>query len=231
MSVDDMCEFYCLNYNNLNRKISMTERFEKLNIKCNLYEGVDHDNEKIKILNEKYGSSIYCMYGHINMIYDFYHNTNKPYGIFCEDDIVIHKDFKDKLDDIIKDFENLNLDVLLLGYLTTTNISHYYHHINSYPNYYQYPDDMWGTQMYMLSRDNAKVLLDRYYDGISYMNESLIFNLPPLSADWTITKQGNRALYFPLLVIEDGQNIHEHYGQHYLHHFTFVNNYIEGEYI
>jgi GR25 family glycosyltransferase involved in LPS biosynthesis len=173
------------------------------------------------------------MYGHINMIHDFYYNKDKLYGIFCEDDIVIHKDFKNKLIDIISNFKNLKLDVLLLGYLMIFNLSNnnYIDYENITTNYYKYPDDLWGTQMYMLSRDSAKAILDIYYDGLSYIEMSLNKNLPPLSSDWTITKYGNRALYFPLLVIEDDLKNHTDYGQHHLHHFTFVNNYIEEEYI
>jgi len=231
--IDNLCEFYCLNYNNLDNKKSMTERFKKLNINCNFYNGIDHNDEKIKILYNKYNNCIYCMYGHINMIYDFYHNKNKLYGIFCEDDIVIHKDFKNKLIEIINNFKNLKLDVLLLGYLITINISNnnYIDYKNINENYYEYPDDLWGTQMYMLSRDSAKAILDIYYDGLSYMEMSLNKKLPPLSADWTITKYGKRALYFPLLVIENNQKKYNDHGQHNLHHFTFVNNYINEEYI
>jgi GR25 family glycosyltransferase involved in LPS biosynthesis len=207
----------------------MIERFEKINIKCNFYDGVNHDDETIKILVNKYNESIYCMYGHMNMIHNFYYNTTKSYGIFCEDDIVIHKDFKNKFIDIITNFENLKLDVLLLGYLSTFNLSNSYK--NKTTNYYEYPDNLWGTQMYMLSRTSAKAILDIYYNGISYIEKSLNNNLPPLSADWTITKYGNRALYFPLLVIENDDKIYNDHGQYYLHHYTFVNNYIEGDYI
>ena len=238
-NVDFLCEFYCLNYRNVERKKSMIDRFVKLDISCNFYDGVClEEDERIKKFNMGCSS---CMYGHLDMIYQFYNNTNKPYGIFCEDDIFIHKDFKDLLSIIIKDFEKMKLDVLLFGYLCTFKISEQYHdfhlkdisisYSDSFPyKYHNYNNDIWGTQMYMISRENAKKILDKYYVG--YLEKQINDpSLQPFSADWTITKDGNRALLFPLITIEDGKTNHEHPGQHNLHFFSYYNNYIEGVHI
>ena len=45
------------------------------------------------------------------MIYNFYYKTNKKYGIFCEDDIHIHKDLIEIMPKILLDFNILNLDI------------------------------------------------------------------------------------------------------------------------
>lgn len=47
--------------------------------------------------------------GHLNMIKDFYYNSLNEFGIFCEDDIFIHKNLINLLPDIIKDFNLLHL--------------------------------------------------------------------------------------------------------------------------
>ena len=70
----DKIEFYCLNYNNPERNKSMAERFERLDISCNFYHGVGKDDKRFEniIINLPYS----CMYGHLDMIYNFYYNTN-----------------------------------------------------------------------------------------------------------------------------------------------------------
>lgn len=239
MDIISNCYFHCLNFNNEERKQSMKERFEKLDISCNFYEGCDLEKDD-RIKEYKIGSSS-CMYGHLDMIYQFYYHSNKTYGFFCEDDILIHKDLKKLLPKIIQGFENLKLDVLLLGYLITFPISEHYqefrfkNNISTFTenfsfNYHEFNNDIWGTQMYMISRENAKKILDKYYVG--YL-EKIVTNssLTPFSADWTITKDGNRALLYPLLVIEDGKKLYDHTGQHNLHYYSYFNNYLEGIHI
>jgi GR25 family glycosyltransferase involved in LPS biosynthesis len=239
INVDELCEFYCLNYNNLERKVSMTERFEKLGISCNLYEGVSKEDPRI--LENCYLQAVSCMYGHLDMIQQFY-NTNKPYGIFCEDDILIHKDFKQLLPRIIKDFDYLKLDVLLLGYLVTFKISEQNHIYGlksteltfdkEFPYKYHefYSNSIWGTQMYMLSRENAKKILDRY--SVGYLEKKMLDDsLTPFSADWTIVKDGNRAVIFPLITVEDGKSCYKDGGQHNFHHASHANHYIKDVHI
>ena len=65
----------------------MIMRFQYLDLSFNFYEGVDlFTDPRTKEFNISASS---CMYGHLDMIYKFYFNTNKKYGIFCEDDILI----------------------------------------------------------------------------------------------------------------------------------------------
>jgi len=231
----DKIEVYCLNYNNPERNKSMTERFERLDISCNFYHGVGKDDQRFEQIpiNEPYS----IMYGHLDMIYHFYHHTDKPYGIFCEDDILIHKDFKQYLPKIMDDFQTLNLDVLLLGYLVTCNINHEMNlKVNNENNedfsykYYNVSNDIWGAQMYILSRENAKRLLDKY--AIGYLEQVIQdSSLTPFSADHSITKDGKRALLYPLLVIEDGMKNYDHFGQKFFHYQCYINNYVEGSHI
>ena len=168
------------------------------------------------------------MYGHLDMIYQFYYQTDKPYGIFCEDDIYIHKDFKKSLDTIEKDLKKLQLDMLLIGYLVINNTGNNQKLINvdTELKYYTYNDELWGAQMYLLSRSYAKTLLDKYSND--YLERRLIDNnMKPFSADWTITKDTkNRALLYPLIVVENGKKTYTHYGQQMFHYHSFYNKHL-----
>jgi len=47
----------------------------------------------------------------------------------------------------------------------------------------------------------------------------------PFSADWTITKDGNRALIFPMLAVEDGKTRNCDSGQDIFHQSCHLYNY------
>jgi GR25 family glycosyltransferase involved in LPS biosynthesis len=152
-----------------------------------------------------------CMFGHLDMIRAFLDNSEKPFGIFCEDDIKIDANFIQRMDAVLRDFTHMNLDVLLLGYLF-----HYPIHIdepgkNAYHSYSPPPSTIWGTQMYMMSREWARAVIAKYGNDDS----STLYD--PFSADWTITQEGNRRIVYPMLAIEDGTGNYEDEGQAYLH--------------
>jgi len=204
-------QFYCLSFNNKERKTNMIRRFNIFNIDYRIYDGVKHDDQRLinKDLSDCLLKEWSCCYGHLDMIHDFYYKTDKKYGIFCEDDIHIHKDLINIIPKILNDFNILQLDILLLGYLTPfivnknmidtryslkrkTNIKPIY-------SYHNYPDTLTGTHMYILSRNHAKILLDKYYGNHLDNNTTFI-------SDIVITKEGNRALISPVLAVEEKQS-------------------------
>ena len=70
--------------------------------------------------------------------------------------------------------------------------------------------------MYLITRNYAKFLLDNYY--YDYSDKTLNDNsIKQFSADWIITKNGNRALIYPMLAVEDGNANSGHYGQDKFH--------------
>jgi GR25 family glycosyltransferase involved in LPS biosynthesis len=219
--MNDNYKIYCLSYNNPVRKLSMKNRFEKLKVNYIFYDGVNFSDPRIH--NESYKQCWSCMYGHLDMIKLFYDDPNTNYGIFCEDDIFIHKDFCELIPKIIQDFAYLNLDVLLLGYLLGFKIQknnqnfilkNNNNNLNSDNyNYLNFPNDIWGTQMYMLSKENAGKLLEKYDHNSNYALKTLVDkSITPFSADWTITKDGNRALLYPCIAVENGDFNISHYG-------------------
>ena len=229
----DRTKFYCLNYNNEKRKKDMKRRFETLNINCVFSQGVDFADKRISDYSELIDDGTKrvwsCMYGHLDMIHDFYYKTNKDFGIFCEDDIYLHKNLTNYWPRICLDFTSLKLDVLLLGYLLQTNpndssdFAMQRLFINSSPfTYYSFPDYVWGTQMYMLSRKHAKYLLDKYGSMSGYAERTITDkSITPFSADWTLTKDGNRAIITPIIVVEDNATDYSNDGQGSFHKKCF----------
>jgi hypothetical protein len=231
----DKCGFYCLSFQNPERKAAMENRFEKLGVDIFMYPGVTFDDERIegRILDHHTKRTWSFTYGHFDLIREFYFNSEKEYGVFCEDDIFIRKDFIEHLPKIINNFETMNLDLLLLGYLTQYTIDENHSGIylkgpkstSDHPfSYYNLPDFIWGAQMYMLSRKQAWELIGKYsppYADISLTNHSMT----PFNSDWTITKEGNRALLYPMIALEDGKTKYLDGGQHNYHQECHHNNY------
>ena len=62
--------------------------------------------------------------------------------------------------------------------------------------------------MYLLSRSYAKYLIDTFTIDWAFNNKD-----KPYSPDWIITKNGNRALIWPPLGVEEGEVYTCHQGQ------------------
>lgn len=237
------CAIYCLNFENDVRKKSMRERFDKVDVSAVIYAGVPISDPRIAGRGliphtEKCWS---CMYGHLDMIRDFVNNDSRQYSIFCEDDIMIDANFKPRLEHILSDFESMNIDTMLLGYLITHKIigdsngsfgkygqSIYVDLDTTETTTYKYYDygDIWGTQMYLLSRKQAVKIIEKYADGYAdhFLKNSATVS-PPFSADWSITKEGKRSIVYPMLAIEDGLTNYDDDSQrefHLLSHYTHL---------
>ena len=180
-------------------------------------------------------------YGHLDMIRHYYDRTagmeSPPLGIFCEDDILLRRDFVPQMNRIVRDFHALKLDIMLLGYLCSFPIqpSNQFHRlepesIESDPTtfqYFRYPSDIWGTQMFMMTRDHAGTLLANYEYGYVEYTIAHPNILPHFSADWILTKPvlatsslatsslatSSLALLYPPMAIEDGKARYDHGGQ------------------
>lgn len=203
----------CLNYNNPVRKESMTARFQQVGITdFTMFPGVPLSDPRINVsLDPHTQKSQSCMFGHLDMIRAFLDTSDKPFGIFCEDDIKMDANFIQRMDAVLHDFKHMNLDVLLLGYLFPRPIELLEPGKNVYHSYSPPPATIWGTQMYMLSREWARAIIAKYGNNDS----STLYD--PFSADWTITQEGNRRIVYPMLAIEDGTANYDDEGQAYLH--------------
>jgi hypothetical protein len=222
---------YCLSYNNEERKQQMMNRFTQVNLNVIFCSGVAPTDDRIKDRNlSSLDTSVWSiMYGHLNMLQQFY-NSGAEYAILCEDDITLHKDIRNKLFNIFEDVKKLQLDILLLGYIYGADPDAFPVNVyldsspiqeNTTYQYYKYPNYLWGTQMYLISRRHCKYILDTFVQ-FPYADTTLQHKeMTPFSADWTITKTGNRALIYPMVAVEVAMN--KDYGnneQYLAHKFT-----------
>jgi GR25 family glycosyltransferase involved in LPS biosynthesis len=212
MSSIENCQFYCLTFNNEERKNIMIERFKNLEIPCRFYSGVPYNDKRISnSINQNAKRQWSMTYGHLDIIHNFYYHSDKRYAVICEDDICLHSRLKQILNKVINDFNLLNLDIILLGYLLPYKIGNEHLFINyklkkdmpcnSYFKYHDYPEYLSGTQMYMITKKYAKYLLKNYYTNYAGIGEKC-FN-----PDKIITKDGNKALIYPMLAIENDNQV------------------------
>jgi GR25 family glycosyltransferase involved in LPS biosynthesis len=210
----------------------MTERFHKANIQNFMFcNGVSIADARIHATHPSTKKTESCMFGHLQMLRKFITETTIPYGVFCEDDILLDAEFKQKILHVLRGMKTLNLDLCLCGYLIKCpiddSLSEFFtekHRIDGI-RFYDYASlTIWGTQMYILTRAQARRLLTLYDKDDSRI-------CSPFSADWTITQQGHKMLIYPMLAIEDGQSTYEDAGQALMHHLAYASHLDVSHYI
>ena len=220
---------YVINFKNDERRERMITRFKEINLELLFVPPVTQQDKRLKYLPHKRTCSI--MVQHLDSIRHFLEQTNSNYCIVCEDDIMISKQFHNELPKIIQDFEDLELDILLLGYLFPGSIHGNWHfpvlkNRDEY-SYHNYPDDIWGSQMYLISRKQAELLVNTFTPEYALKNLDQMHYNP----DWTITKCGKRAIIYPMLAVEEGVTTTDDQSQNDFHKRCFERNYVEGIHI
>jgi GR25 family glycosyltransferase involved in LPS biosynthesis len=237
MDIQEYCEAYTVSFNNPLKAQQMTDRFERIGLKLNVHTGVQMDDPRLQftdIMHAKRLASVF--YGHLDNISKFV-ESGKPYGLFCEDDVHIHKNLGKELPIIMGEFNAMKLDILLLGYMKTSPVEWWqsgyplvYDGVPAKYRYHRYPQDQWGIHLYMLSQSYAKTLLKEF--GPDYAERA--FNDSSLTCcnpDWIISKYTqNRALRYPMMAVEDGNGYYEHLGQGEFHRESHRQNYREDEF-
>jgi GR25 family glycosyltransferase involved in LPS biosynthesis len=207
-------QIYIINFNDEIRRQKMIDRLTKQNLKFKFTPPVYDTDERItKLDSSVFGHgklhmrSVCIMLQHLDSIRDFVENTDASHCIVFEDDVLVHKNFANCLPKIVLDFDQLNLDVLLLGYLLPYKLNELDSETISY-RYENYPDDLWGAHTYLLSRNYAKILLEKFTLDYAINNFD-----KPYTTDWIITKYGRRALLYPMITLEEGEVTTGHQGQ------------------
>lgn len=228
----DVVRYYGLTYKNPDRVRRLKERFQKENLDIEIIEGADHTDSRVACAPSGACGIWSCMWGHLNMIKRFL-ESNSLFGIFCEDDIMLRKGFGKRIPEFIFAYQRMELEILLLGYLlpiVPVSIEGNKLNLLEHPLcYLHYGNDLWGSQMYMLDRKTAQKFLNKYtkeYALSTIHNKSLI----PFSADWSITKDGKRALVYPLFALEEGTIESNHDSQTRFHKYCHNLHHIEGLY-
>jgi hypothetical protein len=236
--VNDYCEFYCLSYHNETRATAMTRRFAAVGVALNIHPGVEHSDERIagREASADLARLWSVTYGHLDMIRAFL-ATKKRYGLFCENDVCIHKDLVTELPAVMEAVDRTGVHIMLLGYMTVTKLGTWMHgynllHADAKRTYMTYPNDQWGVHLYMLTRAGAQHVLDLYAGGYADLTRGRAD--APFSPDWTISKIQRRGLVYPMLAVEDGVDDMDHYqhcGQYSFHMATHAANYIPGAFL
>ena len=180
-----MKRVFGLSYSDDDRKARVTARFDLVGHPIHWVPGVPWTDKRLP----EPSAAASIMLGHLDMIRTFLDGPAQ-YGIFCEDDILIRRDFNATLDLAISTYAQKGLDVLLLGYLTLKTFG---------PEFTFHPvtHDTWGAQMYLLNRQAATAI----HAAFSNPREVTVF-----SADWTITKFGRAEFMYPMLAVEEGDS-------------------------
>lgn len=219
---------YVINFNDDVRKQAMINRFKSIGLNLVFTKPVYTSDSRLNV-DVKFDKRTWAiMLQHLDGIRDFYENTTCDYCIVCEDDIMISKNLKNDLPLIIDNFNKLNLDVLLLGYLMPSKIHNNYYKMIKQLGYsfHEFPDDLWGSQMYLVSRNHAKFLLEKY--TVEWASQNLD---KPYSPDWILTKVGKRAFIYPMVALEGGDTKTDNVGQNDFHRTCFITNYDPDIYI
>jgi GR25 family glycosyltransferase involved in LPS biosynthesis len=221
----DLVEVYCINFMDEERRSKMIARFESQHISVHFVDPVHTSDPRIDPILNKRVTSI--MLQHMDSIRHFYEQTSNAYAIICEDDILLSNTFAEDLPNILEIYNELKIDVLLLGYLlpfqlTKDNHHHEFKLLKESNNYafYDFPYHLWGSQMYLIHREHAKFLLDKY--TIEYATADIA---RPYNPDWTLTKDKNKALVYPMLALEEGCEKSNDPGQSNYHLSCFLANY------
>ncbi len=184
---------YCISHNNQERKSRMTRRFEKLSIPYHFSQTCDE-----------------CMLSHRKALQEFIEDNTTEFGIICEDDVYIKLSFVRDIQKFLSFMERRpSLDLLLIGYLLHPSID-----IATHPDFtveypigsktcypytlYSYPTNLWGAQMYIVSKTSARSILRRT------TKERCALLDVPFSADFTITKIPYCVLAYPPIAVEEG---------------------------
>jgi hypothetical protein len=220
--------FYCVNFKDENRRNKMMQRWETLGLPLKFVDPVETSDPRLQFPNldlKKELRTWAIMLQHLDSIRDFVENTDQEYCIVCEDDIIVSKYLKVDVIDMITEYEKLNLDVMLLGYLLPFNIdgNSYFPELdkNYKFSFHEFPDDLWGSQMYLVSRRHAIILLDKY--TIAHAIETI--HTHPFSPDWTLTKFGKKAMVYPLIALEEGDTKCDLHSEISFHQRCFQINY------
>jgi hypothetical protein len=209
---------YTFSFNNPKREENMRVRFA--NLPFSFVKPVLNDDPRLAFLPERVRRVHAIMWNHLDMLKTFIESNNE-FGIFCEDDIMIRRDFATLLPEVIDAYTRLNLEIMMLGYLVPfapaeTKIHPEFSPAGVNLSYLFYGDHTWGSQMYMLDRTTAQKFLNKYTIEYSIKSE-LDKSVTPFSPDWTLTKDGRRALVYPMLALEEGDTKTDCYSQIIFH--------------
>jgi hypothetical protein len=212
--------FYTFSFRNPERKARMIERFEKEGLNLEFVDPVELSDSRVFPAPNNHRRTWAIMLNHMDMLKTFL-ESDAEYGVFCEDDIYIRKNFKSYIPTLIEGYIKYDLEILLIGYLLPYSAAEIKVHsdfklLDTQLLFLDYTDNLWGSQMYMFNRVTADKFLRKYSVEYAVMTK-INPNIPYFSPDWTLTKEGRKAIVYPMLAVEEGNVVTSHCGQASFH--------------
>ncbi len=236
---------YCLTYKSPVKRLTMMRKFAQLDWHVRMYEGVDVQDSPRAPSAEQIAQAQHegrwdphawsVMQGHMCMLETYVQEGTAPYVMCMEDDILIRSDINDHLPKILHDFELCGLDLLMLGYLIPEpmcTLTYKHPVINQVFTFHEYPFNIYGTQMYLMTRSHAEWLVHTYGYQTQWQTK-VLHTSDSYNADWVITKQGACACVYPLLAIEQagGGQAYADDSQSHFHQMCHAANYPLASYL
>jgi GR25 family glycosyltransferase involved in LPS biosynthesis len=203
--------FYCINlsYAEARRK-RMIDRFEFHGLEYEFIDAVKYTDDIINYLIEGYHditpkskSECACMQSHLKAINKFL-ESNEKYGIICEDDILLHNNFKERFEYHFNNFPK-DSGILMLGYFIEYWIGFKWsgNDLELQNLCFINPDHTWGAFCYLINRDYALDVIRMYENKRWIQMRSLRFLTSEI-----ITRFSRGHLCYPILVIEEACDSH-----------------------
>ena len=211
---------YCLTFRNPVKRQRIITRFQDVGLSVGLsvsmVEGIPYDDPLIEVdpatrekaiqLNRWSEMAWSCIHGHL-LIIDKFLASGEPLAIVMEDDVMVSTNFVQEVQQVVENFQELNLDMLLLGYLSPNDFAQDTENVVLEAGNFKYLAYQWnvyGTQMYMISRPYAQYVQKTFGFASGFGRRCLTEpELISFNADWIITKNGRRAMVYPMLAIEE----------------------------
>ena len=228
--MDTLANIYCINVrSSTDRRKRMVNRFKVAGIeeKVTFIDAIPYNSSLIdyyagynnnKLEHDKVKRNVIsCKASHIKAIRQFlsespstYYDENNSstknnnivdnYAIICEDDIMLSNDFLNRYNETIQNLPD-NTPLICLSYLLWQyeGIKWAGKNINI-ENICTMGPDVWGTQMYMISRAYAIEVIEKY-DKTNYVLKSI--KSDHILTSELITRKSGGYIAYPPLAIED----------------------------
>ena len=215
------------------RAARVTGRFAAVGYDVHWVESVSLTDARLASVENMHTRCVHsCMHGHLNMLRAFLDSEDgdgaPTYGVFCEDDIYIRRDFSTSIQIAVDAYERMRADVLLLGYLlqakaAATRVCPGHELMEPAFVFLAVQKEIWGSQMYMYSKPAAARALAAFCNPLAIVG--------PFSADWTLTKFGVAVMMYPMLAVEEGNTNADNVLQAQFHKQCFLENFNPDDYI
>lgn len=193
---------YCINLRSRpDRQQRMMDRFNEQKISFEFVEAISKESHLIKFYRPDNGGNsgeVGCFASHLKAIRRFLEGKD-PWGIICEDDILLIKDFSTKLSQLVSQIPDNTQLVTLSYFVHNWNQFKWTNEANRL--FLSPAKSTLGTQMYLIHYTYALGVIDKFDKPHFGLGPSQTQNI--LRTSERIVQNSQGLLSYPLLAIED----------------------------